>query len=188
MRLGDSERLKFGGKISSFSSCETQTHPVDELNSNMSSEIMLTQLKLICMVLSWIHSFIEEKQVSCLLYIRLCQKWGLQLWERQSWLPKANNSKGRPALHNSLGSHPVLEHSCLPVLEHTSLIAALKPWYLSALLEKHLPQKTRELSPSLCSNVCSASSQGGFFCDHHILQWPPPFTLIWPQYSDHCLI
>lgn len=52
MRLGDSERLKFGGKISSFSSCETQTHPVDELNSNMSSEIMLTQLKLICMVLS----------------------------------------------------------------------------------------------------------------------------------------
>lgn len=128
-----------GGGESSFSSCETQTHRVDELNSNMSSEIMLTQLKLICMVLSWIHSFIEEKQVSCLLYIRLCQKWGLQLWERQSWLPKANKSKGRPALHNFLGSHPVLEHSCLPVLKHTSLVAATKPWDLFALLVKHLP-------------------------------------------------
>lgn len=53
LRLGESKRLKFlGKKKSSFNSCETQTHPVDELNSNMSSEIMLTQLKLICMVLS----------------------------------------------------------------------------------------------------------------------------------------
>lgn len=52
-RLGESKKLKFWEKQKTpFSSYESQTQLVGELSSNMSSEIMLTQFKLICMVLS----------------------------------------------------------------------------------------------------------------------------------------